>query len=260
MTSAILSTLHKPATAVMTAVAMYPHPDDFCKEVALRGLHDSDVIAVSILTHTQNADLQIVGSYGPKTVLAMASKLVNHVEEATREKNEKSIQVVNVVDSDTPLGSVVLIPSTPMTFSSGVIAIYYSTKKNPDVFEINTQIALAFACEMYCSPNWGRALSGNSRPNRAGMGRLADNTLTNRQRAVLELIAEGRTNERIARLLNYSVATIKNDIGAIFQFLGVSNRYAAIEEAESRSLLPPPKQSDEVIVRNIRSTVEDMSA
>lgn len=242
MTSAILSTIHQPATAVITAVAMHPKPDDFCKELALRGLNDGGIVAVVILNHSQNAELQIVGSYGPKIVLDLANDLINEIEAATREKNQASLRVVKVGQPEVPVRSAFLVPSTPMTVSSGVIAIFYSEERSPDVFEVSTQIALAFACEMYCSPNWGSGVGTSIRSKRGSQTGEGEARLTTRQKAVLEYMAEGRTNDRIARLLNYSVATVKNDISSIFQYLGVSNRHDAIAEAANRSLLPPPPQ------------------
>jgi DNA-binding NarL/FixJ family response regulator len=57
------------------------------------------------------------------------------------------------------------------------------------------------------------------------------NELTLRQRRVLELLATGLSNKRIARELEISEITVKAHVSAIFRKLGVSNRMQAGLEA-----------------------------
>jgi DNA-binding NarL/FixJ family response regulator len=56
--------------------------------------------------------------------------------------------------------------------------------------------------------------------------------LTPRQREVLQLIKEGRSNKEIARTLNMAEATVKTHCSAIFRELGVDNRTQAAIAAE----------------------------
>ena len=237
---AILTKWNEPATAVMTAVALHSKADDFCKELALRALRDSDVVAVSILNYSQKAELQIIGSYGSTSSLTLISSMSREIEKTTREKNYSSIRILKL-RNESEFKCLALVPGVPMSSSSGVLALLFSAEKPEELFSLETQIALAFACEMYCSPNW--AINGftSYKAKRSADTDPGKTTLTSRQKAVLEYMAEGKTNDRIARQLNYSVATIKNDISAIFQFLGVSNRNDAIEEAQNRSLLSSNK-------------------
>lgn len=51
--------------------------------------------------------------------------------------------------------------------------------------------------------------------------------LTSRQAEVLHWIAEGKTNEEIAQILECSFHTVKNHVKDIFQRLGVSSRTTA---------------------------------
>jgi DNA-binding NarL/FixJ family response regulator len=51
--------------------------------------------------------------------------------------------------------------------------------------------------------------------------------LTTRQKEVLRLIVEGRTNKEIARALDLSLGTVKIHLTAVFRTLGVSTRAAA---------------------------------
>ncbi|MCZ8315571.1 response regulator transcription factor, partial [Phreatobacter sp.] len=51
--------------------------------------------------------------------------------------------------------------------------------------------------------------------------------LTPRQREVLDLLVEGRSNKEIARALDLGHGTVKIHLAAVFRHLGVSNRAAA---------------------------------
>jgi DNA-binding NarL/FixJ family response regulator len=55
--------------------------------------------------------------------------------------------------------------------------------------------------------------------------------LTNREREVLKLLAEGVCNEKIAQSLYISVATVKAHLTSIFEKLGVKSRTLAIVKA-----------------------------
>jgi len=51
--------------------------------------------------------------------------------------------------------------------------------------------------------------------------------LTPRQHEVLQLLAEGKSNKQICRVLNVAEGTIKNHLYALFRQIGVSNRTEA---------------------------------
>jgi DNA-binding NarL/FixJ family response regulator len=63
--------------------------------------------------------------------------------------------------------------------------------------------------------------------------------LTNRQREVLLLAAEGFSNKMIAQRLARSPATIKNHMAAIIMALGARNRVDAVRIAVKRRLISP---------------------
>jgi DNA-binding NarL/FixJ family response regulator len=52
--------------------------------------------------------------------------------------------------------------------------------------------------------------------------------LTPRDRAMLECIAQGNTNEQIARELGYSVSTVKAHLGTLYEKVGASDRASAL--------------------------------
>ncbi|WP_320781117.1 response regulator transcription factor [Streptomyces sp. CRN 30] len=67
-------------------------------------------------------------------------------------------------------------------------------------------------------------------------GRLAFPQLTNREREILDLLARGHTNRRIARHLVLSDKTVRNHVSHIFAKLQVSNRDDAMTRARDAGL------------------------
>lgn len=67
------------------------------------------------------------------------------------------------------------------------------------------------------------------RKDHGGAGEVAahETTLTGRQYEVLSLLAAGRSNKEIARLLRIAEGTVKVHIAASFRMLGVHNRVSA---------------------------------
>lgn len=61
--------------------------------------------------------------------------------------------------------------------------------------------------------------------------------LTNRERDVLALLADGASNSEIARDLSISVQAVKNHLGSIFRKLEVTNRTSAAVLARREGLL-----------------------
>ena len=64
--------------------------------------------------------------------------------------------------------------------------------------------------------------------------------LTERELAVLAMLATGATNPTIARTLAYSLSTIRNDTIAIYKKLGVTGRPDAVAKALAMGLLNSP--------------------
>ena len=67
-------------------------------------------------------------------------------------------------------------------------------------------------------------------PSDAGPGIRA---LTRRQRTILELIAHGRSNKEIAKLLYLSEHTVHRHLANILERLGVATRAAAVARMRS---------------------------
>jgi DNA-binding NarL/FixJ family response regulator len=64
-------------------------------------------------------------------------------------------------------------------------------------------------------------------------------TLTSRQKQVLSLIAQGRSNKEIARVLGLTERTIKFHVAGIFARLGASSRTQALAKAFALGIVEP---------------------
>jgi DNA-binding NarL/FixJ family response regulator len=64
--------------------------------------------------------------------------------------------------------------------------------------------------------------------------------LTDRERTVLNAVAEGLSTTEIARRLSYAPQTVKLDLTHVYRKLGVSSRTAAISVAYRRGLIEGP--------------------
>ena len=61
--------------------------------------------------------------------------------------------------------------------------------------------------------------------------------LSERERAVLELMASGSTNPEIAEALHLSKHTVKEHTSGVYRKLGVRNRTEAVQKAQRLGLL-----------------------
>jgi LuxR family maltose regulon positive regulatory protein len=66
---------------------------------------------------------------------------------------------------------------------------------------------------------------------------VAPESLTPRERGILELIAEGHSNKEIARSLAIAPETVKSHLKNIFEKLSVEKRAQAIVRAQRLDLL-----------------------
>ncbi|MEW6990696.1 response regulator [Colwelliaceae bacterium 6441] len=61
--------------------------------------------------------------------------------------------------------------------------------------------------------------------------------ITNKQMEVLNLLAQGHSNEKISTILHRTEHTVKSHVSVLFQVLGAKNRTECVKIAEKRGLL-----------------------
>jgi transcriptional regulator EpsA len=79
---------------------------------------------------------------------------------------------------------------------------------------------------------------GDVMPN-AARGRPKQGELTAREREILNWLGQGKTNPEIAQILDRSEFTVKNQVSAILQKLGVNSRGQAMSVALAHGWVPP---------------------
>ncbi len=84
---------------------------------------------------------------------------------------------------------------------------------------------------------------------------LTAESLTSRERDVLQLLAQGRCNKTIANLLDIAVGTVKAHVCAILTKLEASSRTEAASIAVARGLLPEPTLDDAAIAPRRHATL-----
>jgi LuxR family maltose regulon positive regulatory protein len=83
----------------------------------------------------------------------------------------------------------------------------------------------------------GRAAPGAAPAVPAMSGEALVEPLSSRELEVLALVAQGHSNQEIARLMVISLHTVKGHLSNIFAKLGVKNRSQAVAHARRMSLL-----------------------
>jgi DNA-binding NarL/FixJ family response regulator len=77
-------------------------------------------------------------------------------------------------------------------------------------------------------------------PDCFGSGAAGSDALSDRERAVLLLVARALSNGQIASRLSVTEATVKRHLRSVFAKLGAVSRIDAVNKAVAAALIPPP--------------------
>jgi DNA-binding NarL/FixJ family response regulator len=100
--------------------------------------------------------------------------------------------------------------------------------------ELSDALERLLAGERVLAPAFVPVMAGMSAPAAAD---AADGALTPKEREVLALLAQGRSNRQIAETLFISGATVKTHLTHLYEKLGVSDRQEAITQALAKGVL-----------------------
>jgi DNA-binding NarL/FixJ family response regulator len=183
------------------------------------------------------ADLEVVGAAaGGREAVALArSERPDVVLMDVSMPHMDGIAATRAIGSEVPDARVVMLTSfsgrARIMDALDAAAIGYLLKDaEPD--ELYRGVRAAARGESPLAPKAAQALIA------ARASRPPDVELTDRERDVLALLAEGRANKVIARRLEISEKTVKNHVTRILQALGVSDRTQAALWAQRHGIGP----------------------
>ena len=217
-------------SSIYTALAAYPNPKDFCRELYIGGLGHEQLLSVSIFALDPQINLRTVGSFPPSSTPEMglwASRLEELVRDSLKSENRDCVSAFDLETEANPFISITIIPSYLTQRTNGVLVFFYEGSANATVLGRSEYLALALACDLYCSGGIDQVRKFSTELTTISGQDCEVGVLSSRQLEILSMIKEGHTNELIARKLNFSLATIKKEISTIFRILGVNNRESA---------------------------------
>ncbi|RMG58818.1 MAG: DNA-binding response regulator [Gammaproteobacteria bacterium] len=122
--------------------------------------------------------------------------------------------------------------------------------KASDKEEMRHALETIFSGEVYIPPGIEDQLEAlmaadDTDPEAVLRSRARQLGITRRQLQVLQLLAKGYTNRRIAEELNLTERTVKAHVSALFSLLNVGNRTECVLEADRLGLTSAPEQRKE---------------
>ena len=196
-----------------TAVVQDPHPlwRDALREVL--GRVDVDVVATAT-SGRQAAGL--VARIQPDLLVTSCGALI--AELGRRE----GLRAILLADSAAPA-------AVEAAFRAGASA-YVLRTAHPD--DVATAVRQTFAQTVY---------TGSRLPRSTPATPAGSSVITRREREILVLVAEGRSNGEVAQLLWITRQTVKFHLASVYRKLGVGNRTEAARWAHEHGLLDRPE-------------------
>ena len=201
---------------------------------------DHEVVATS-LAHVLDAEPDIV-TVGVAGSLAKARDLVTSTAPDVvlldhRLPDGDGVQSVGMLRGLRPSVAVVILTASAAdhvmveAIEAGVSGFLSKTRS---LGEVTSAVRAAAAGEAVISPEMLARLL----PRLGSNGRAGRTTLTDREREVLGLLAEGLTNAAIAERLTVSVHTVRNHVANLSAKLGARSKLEALSIAVREGLLP----------------------
>jgi two-component system nitrate/nitrite response regulator NarL len=211
---------HESERAVRTAVVLDPHPLCHSAVAALLARFDIEVVGA---TTSPDAAVALLQEHKPQLLVA---------ELELPEGREEGLRVLCAGRVADPALTVIILSSTEdaglidAAFTKGASAYVLKTSE-PEV--IATAVRQAFEPSLYLA---------RPEPAVAAVAVVAPK-LTRREREILALVSEGRSNRQVAELLWVTDQTVKFHLANVYRKLGVRSRFDAARWAFEHGVLEP---------------------
>lgn len=206
---------------------------DLCRKLVHSALTNESTIGASIFSIDQQAQFQLVGSYGRGLPVSGVSVWDEHPFGVAARSGKLHNTTVQAID-----GSDVEAYCLPLTKGPDPIGILCLTLAAGS--KLNTISPEALSVVSKVTGIWLDSLGVNSSSNTYGAqssSTPSPESLTERQLTVLRLMAEGKTNAQIAQDLILSESTIRQETVKIYRALGVSARSEASKRAKHLGMI-----------------------
>jgi DNA-binding CsgD family transcriptional regulator len=221
------------ARALLLSFAVSHNASDFCRFLTVVAFRDLGATSAIMARVEPDGILRATGQYGQSQAEADGdSNLESQAALLKQSITMSRVQQASVdvgLNPDTAL-DFMAIPFTPTSEVQGALGLSFRHRaRAAEVSEADIRL-LSLLAEL---------IAINSMPRIRTSGILSKlyfdslelddvSALTNRQLRVLDEMAIGKTNAQIARTLNVSESTIKQECVRLFKVLGVSTRQRAV--------------------------------
>ena len=236
MSQALLS---DRARALLLSFAISHNASDFCRFITVVALREFGATSAIMVRVEADRSLRSVGQFGQPRP-ADSLRLPNTANIRAIKKSmatQKLVEVQETTPEGEQSGLFIAMPFSPTGDVPGALGITF--RKNPVLIPEAELELLKLLSEL---------IAVNSLPRMRASGLLSKlyydtenleevSAITPRQLRVLDEMAIGKTNGQIARSLNVSESTIKQESVRIFRILGVNTRQRAVSAGKEMGLI-----------------------
>jgi DNA-binding CsgD family transcriptional regulator len=229
------------ARALLLSFAISHNASDFCRFITVVALRDFGAVSAIMVRVEVNAALRSVGQYGqPRAV--NESNLPNTPQVRAIKKaiaSRKPVELNQLEPHSESTEGFIALPFSPTGDAPGALGLTF--RRELSSFQIPE-------AELELLQLLSELIAVNSLPRIRASGLLSKiyfdaddleeiSAITPRQLRVLDEMAIGKTNGQIARSLNLSESTIKQESVRIFRILGVNTRQRAVSAGKEMGLI-----------------------
>lgn len=229
------------ARSLLLSFAISHSASDFCRFLTVVAFREFGAKSALLVRVEADSKLRTVGHYGlPRPDAGGFMQNTPQIREMKRAiTHNRVIEVENLQDIGQGDDGFIAIPFSSRGDLLGSIGITFRGKiEASDIPDAELELLRLLA----------ELIAVNSLPRMRAEGLLAKlyfdeedpsrfSSITHRQLRVLDEIAVGKTNSQIAKELNVSESTIKQESVRIFRILGVNSRQRAVSIAKDMGII-----------------------